>query len=318
MKNVIDWLRNPAVERLIMFVTRMLPPALVRWLCNLLGPRIQPTHQYNIARLAVEKLSKQYKEHRVAIERCAVPEMGKLVLPTSDNHFGPRKFGVYHPPILLNEIEKFVEEGQTVCELGPHLGEMMLFLRSLVGDFGKVYAFEMDPQYSWFIQKTVDENCFKNCVVENKAVYHSNKMIDVRDGYCDFTKWIENFPELAIAQYIGIRYFTSDPKDWNESEMRGQSFRDEPNDSTIIETVNLFDYFKNLEPVNLFFMDIEGAEVFAIPSIIRLASHWGSKPRIVFEYHKTYSGEQYKMLRDTLLDHQYKLFTPDNRHVFAV
>ena len=64
-------------------------------------------------------------------------------------------------------------------------------------------------------------------------------------------------------------------------------------------------------------MDIEGAEIYAIPSIIQLGNHWQTKPKIIFEYHYTYSGTQYRDLKNLLLDNNYSLSTPDDRHILA-
>ena len=313
-------MRKPNNEQLIELLIGLIPQWLVVRICDSLAPRLKPSVRNDLPRLIVNKLSKYYINNRVPFEVCSVPEMGKLVLPTSDNHYAKRKFGVMHPARLLNQIEDIVQEGETVCELGPHLGEMMLFLRNLVGHSGKVYAFEMDQTYYKFLNWTINENLFKNCIVENKAIYNLNKTIDVGDGYCDYAKWIDNFPELSIALYLGTSYFTNTPQSWNESETKDLSsiFDTELRKSTKIQTIELFDYFKNLDPVDLFFMDIEGAEIFAIPSIIKLGNHWGTKPKIVFEYHLTYSGEQLRYMRETLLDNKYKLYSPDKRHVFAM
>ena len=34
-----------------------------------------------------------------------------------------------------------------------------------------------------------------------ESVYHSPKKINIGDGYCDYSQWIKNFPELAIPQF---------------------------------------------------------------------------------------------------------------------
>ena len=68
---------------------------------------------------------------------------------------------------LLTEILK---EGMTVLDIGANIGYYSLLASRLVGDKGKVFAFEPFPQSFLLLQKNIEANGFKNIIPVAKAV----------------------------------------------------------------------------------------------------------------------------------------------------
>ena len=73
----------------------------------------------------------------------------------------------------METVKKIVKEGDIVIDLGANIGVYTLLLAKLVGDKGKVYAFEPSPESFMLLKKNIKENSYKNIIPVQKAV--SNK-----------------------------------------------------------------------------------------------------------------------------------------------
>ncbi len=86
---------------------------------------------------------------------------------------------------LLLSINKIYEKNETdfikdsinsediVIDIGANIGYYTLLFARLVGDTGKVYAFEPDPRNYLLLEKNIQTNNYSNVILEKKAV--SNK-----------------------------------------------------------------------------------------------------------------------------------------------
>ena len=80
---------------------------------------------------------------------------------------------VYEPfetSLLFYEIKN----GDIVLDIGAHIGYYTLIMASLVGDRGKVFAFEPEPSNFNLLKKNLESNGYQNIVLENKAVSDKN------------------------------------------------------------------------------------------------------------------------------------------------
>ncbi len=67
-------------------------------------------------------------------------------------------------------FKKNIKPGVTVVDIGAHIGYYTVIAAQLVGDKGKVYAFEPDPRNFKLLQRNVEANGYSNVVLVNKAV----------------------------------------------------------------------------------------------------------------------------------------------------
>ena len=80
----------------------------------------------------------------------------------------------YHEPIETDLIKKHVKRGDVVLDLGANIGYFTLILPRLVGEEGKVFAFEPDPENFALLKKNVEINSYQNVVLVQKAVSNRN------------------------------------------------------------------------------------------------------------------------------------------------
>lgn len=67
-------------------------------------------------------------------------------------------------------VQEEIKPGQTVVDIGAHIGYYSLIFAKLVGPSGMVYAFEPDPTNFSILQKNIKLNGYNNVVMLNKAV----------------------------------------------------------------------------------------------------------------------------------------------------
>lgn len=171
--------------------------------------------------------------------------------PKSVLAFHVALFGTYEK--LLREVfRKEIKPGMTVVDLGAHIGSHTLLAARLVGEKGKVFAFEPSPSNYTFLAKNVAENGYTNVIAVHKAV--SDKATQLRLYLPDYSMG----PPNPTAEFITVDSITLD------------EFFDEQN-----------------TPVDFIKMDIEGAEVAALEGMENLVRKNGDL-KLVAEFNPEY------------------------------
>jgi len=145
------------------------------------------------------------------------------------------------PEKLTTEMFKnVVKEGDVVLDLGANIGYYSLLAARLVGEKGKVYAFEPEPVNYSLLLKNIELNGYDNIVAVQKAV--SNVAGKVR---------------LFLDKKDTGAHTIYQPDDEREF--------------TEVESVILDDFFKDKKhPINVIKMDVEGAEMAAFSGMDRI------------------------------------------------
>jgi len=99
----------------------------------------------------------------------------KMILDSNDS-FCLLIDGVYQP-LGVKLLKKVIKKGDVIV-VGAHIGYYTLLFAKLVGEDGKVFAFEPDPNNFALLKKNVEINGYKNVVLEQKAV--TNKTGKIR------------------------------------------------------------------------------------------------------------------------------------------
>ena len=141
---------------------------------------------------------------------------------------------------LTTEVfQKVVKEGDTVVDLGANIGYFTLLAARIVGNKGKVYAFEPEPLNYSLLTKNIDLNGYENVVAVQKA----------------------------ISDATGKVRFFLDKKDTGAHTMyqhgTGGEFIE-------VESTTLDDFFADKgQTINVIKMDVEGAEMAALSGMDR-------------------------------------------------
>jgi FkbM family methyltransferase len=148
-----------------------------------------------------------------------------------------------------------VKPGDTIVDAGAHVGYYTTIGSRLVGDKGKVYAFEPDPANFALLQKNVRLNGLTNVVLEQKALSNQKGIL-----------------KLFIA-------------DKNRGDHRIYQPEGESRRSVDVEAVRLDEYFKDQKrPIDVLKMDTQGAEGLILEGMTGLLEGQTDGPTIFMEF----------------------------------
>lgn len=134
-----------------------------------------------------------------------------------------------HEPLTTQLVKKEIKKGYVVLDIGANIGYYTLIFAKRVGESGKVFAFEPDPDNFALLKKNIEVNGYRNVILVECAV--SNKTGKVK---------------LYLS----------------EDSARDRIYDSHDNRKSIeIESIRLDDYFANYNGrIDFVKMDIEGAE----------------------------------------------------------
>lgn len=156
-------------------------------------------------------------------------------------------------PLETRLVSEAIEKDDVVLDIGANIGYYTLIFARLVGNGGRVFAFEPDPDNFALLQRNVELNGYQNVVLVQKAV----------------------------ARQTGkIRLYLS-----NESSADHNIYdRHNGRKSIEVEAIRLDDYFKDYDrKVNFVKMDVEGAEWEALQGMSHLLTR-NASVRLLTEF----------------------------------
>lgn len=135
-----------------------------------------------------------------------------------------------HEPKSTEVFKRYIQEGNCVVDIGANVGYFTLLSALLIGEMGRVFAFEPDPMNMIELQNNVDLNGFKN----------------VRPSL------------IALSDYNGRSKFFLSSK---ESARHSLIETKEHDGSTMVEVAKLDDTIPTNLPVHFLKTDTEGNEL---------------------------------------------------------
>jgi len=141
-------------------------------------------------------------------------------------------------PAFISILRREVEKGMTALDIGANIGYVTLILAEIVGDRGKVYAFEPHPRNFEILTKNIETNKYK-----------------------DFVKLYQN----AVSNRLGHLSFYISKK-----SNLGSMFKTKHTKYTIdVPVTTLDEFLKDKTVPNFIKMDIEGHEVEALEGMYK-------------------------------------------------
>ena len=142
-------------------------------------------------------------------------------------------------------LSSVLKSADTVFDIGAHIGEYSIIAARIVGNAGRVHAFEPNPNLYKVLQRNLELNAIDNCIPNSVALAdrHGELLLDAAGDPSE--GHIRNDDSNASA---------------------GKSFR--------VKVVTLDDYWSAIgrPKVNFIKMDIEGAELLALKGAVQLLS----------------------------------------------
>jgi FkbM family methyltransferase len=164
-----------------------------------------------------------------------------FVLPSSYDFLSQNLlFGEGHEKFETQIFQKLIAEGMTVVDIGANIGYYTLLAAKLVGNRGKVYAFEPEPKNYSVLVRNIEVNGYKNVVPVQKAVFSRAGKLSLHLGEYSGAHSLYN----VYASSTGI---------------------------IEIDAVSLDEFLEDKAPrVNIVKMDVEGAEMTVLMGMGKL------------------------------------------------
>lgn len=140
-------------------------------------------------------------------------------------------------PHIRNLLKKIVKPNDKALVIGAHVGTHAILISKLVGNEGKVFAFEPNPSALWFLKHNLYFSKSENITVYEKAAFNENKTI--------------SFTKVSDDVNPGSSHINLDNSNQNTGE------------NIDVEAVTI-DSIPEINNIQLILMDVEGAEPYAI------------------------------------------------------
>lgn len=175
------------------------------------------------------------------------------------------RFKPFHPeperePDLAAALERLVRPGATCVDAGANIGQTTALLASLVGEEGRVVAFEPFPRSARVIKERLRGSAWQNVVVVEPAAVWERSIDD-----------IPLFPG-----------HTKDSEEWNVVGVSASGVKTEA--ELHVPAIALDDYFTPGTEPDVVKLDVEGAEIPALRGMTRILRE--KAPVLVVEIHK--------------------------------
>lgn len=166
-----------------------------------------------------------------------------------------RMFLGFHEPELVRVAKRVLRSGDTVYDVGAHVGYTCVLFASLVGSAGSVQAFELLPSTAAILRKTHELNQLTNCTVHEVGLSDSDRR-----------------SRISINERcMGTSEFA-----------RGPDFNGEI-DNCRIYRLDSYRRLTPLPPPTLIKIDVEGAEVRTLQGAQQTIRESG--PLMIVEFH---------------------------------
>lgn len=188
-----------------------------------------------------------------------------------------------YEPAETDIIKQEIKKGDIVLDIGANIGYYTLLMADLVGDNGKVFAFEPEPYNFELLRKNIEINTCKNVILEKKAISNCNKRSNL----------------YLSRDNTGMHRL-------NESKYCEKHIE--------VDVVKLDDFFRNDELINkikFIKIDVEGSELDVLQGMESILEK-NNQITILLEFipeHLMEHGSNPIHVIEFLLDRNFRLYT---------
>ncbi|MEO7524515.1 MAG: FkbM family methyltransferase [Ferruginibacter sp.] len=163
-------------------------------------------------------------------------------------HKGYWYHGKNREKVQMDIFKTIIKEGDTVIELGAHIGYISLYYSKLAGTTGKLFVFEPGANNLPYTRANIGHSKIKNIELIEKAVSDEN-------GTATF--YLENITGQSNSLVKDYRV---------TKKIQSKTYTELQKNAVEVETIRLDDFIKqrNIKKLDFIKIDIEGAEYMAI------------------------------------------------------
>jgi FkbM family methyltransferase len=189
-----------------------------------------------------------------------------------------------HEPVATQLIQKEIEEGDVIVDIGANIGYFVLIEAGLVNGEGKIVALEPSPQNARLLKHNVEKNKIENVFIH----------------------------QIAVGEKTGkANLYLSEKSNRNSLIPRNELEYKEIE----VNVTTLDDLLEKEERVNLIRMDIEGGEFNVINGMEKTLKKF--RPKIFLELHSAHSAIKRDLISNffnffKVLDYDIKYVHPSN------
>lgn len=239
-----------------------------------------PVHRSKVINVIYEKVfHAAFKEGLVQVTlddlTFKIPSQDITILPSLLN-------GCYEQ-FEIALLKRMLRTGMTFVDVGANVGLYTVIASRLVGESGKVYAFEPEPKNFHLLKENLSSNNSTNVQVQMLAVGNQNGHMTL------------HLEKNSVGTHSLI----------NKHGIEGEQI--------MVDTIKLDDWFANVtEEIDLLKIDVEGYEPFVLEGSQSLLHR---TRYVVFEYNKSdvITNNGIRHLLDQLRDFPY-LYGIDEKH----
>lgn len=194
-------------------------------------------------------------------------------------HKGYWYHGKNREKIQMDNFKKLISEGDTVFELGAHIGYISVYFSQLAGTSGKVFVFEPGVNNLPYVRENIANSKIKNVQLVEKAVSDNN-------GTATF--YLENITGQSNSLVKDYRV---------TKKIHSKTFVEMKKNEVQVETIRIDDFVQmnNITRIDFIKIDIEGAEYLAIkgmPNVLAIL-----KPTMMIEVTENHEA-LFNLLKD--------------------
>ncbi len=167
----------------------------------------------------------------------------------------------FSEPLTAEFVIGFLKSGMVFLDVGAHIGEYTLLAASIVGERGRVHAFEPVNEVADLLRRNVQLNEFRNVEVHPNAVAEQS---DIRE--------FEIFEERSLSSLVpGVSVGANAPGFVKRAR---------------VSSIRLDDFQKQISrQIDLIKVDVEGAELLVLAGATQLLSRPANEaPVWILEY----------------------------------
>lgn len=189
-------------------------------------------------------------------------------------------------PKVQRVLDHWLAPGKVFYDIGANAGYFCLTASKLVGESGRIFAFEAEPDVASRLRKIIERNHLTGTTVVEKAVWHESGSVSFDRGLGSPDRLVGRVTSGQVCESTGL---------------------------VAVPAISLDDFVRNAPPPDVIKCDVEGAELEVFRGAANLLATL--RPKIICEVH---SPENLHELRGVFRQNGYRTELLDSEAQFPV